>query len=102
MSQMSAEFVLIANFISVIGAVIGIIAYFRSREAARMKEFSKQLELDALQDQEILLLKQRTDYIERDTKQLKDEILIRQERVENKVDDLKMLIIQQLTKRDDK
>lgn len=98
---MLSEFAVIINLGIVISAVIGILAYFNQREKARMSDFSLQRQSDEKQNTEIELLKLRVNNVEKNSKELKDEILQKVDKVDHKVDDMKQLLITILTKQSD-
>jgi septal ring factor EnvC (AmiA/AmiB activator) len=108
---MTSEVLLIVNLVTIVGGALAVIGFFKTRESQAIADVSQQKNLDAAQNQEIMLIKQEQaflkgelDHLKANTKELKGEIIEKVDKVNSKVDDLKYLIIELLAKQhlDDK
>lgn len=88
----------IVNVVAVVSGVLGLFSYVKSREKDNLKSFQEQAQKDEEQNKSIALLKQKVEYLDSNTKELKTEIIEKVNKVDSKVDDLKYMLIEFLAK----
>lgn len=88
----------VVNIVAIVSGVLGLYSYIKGISKDNKESFMEQAQKDEEQNKAIALLKQKVDYLDSNTKELKTEIIEKVNKVDSKVDDLKYMLIEFLAK----